>query len=73
MVQNREEILDAHKHQNIYKTLNLLNKMLQNLIKKYGIFTNLWDFIKNKNISFNFIYDIDKKGWSLKKQFKKSI
>ncbi|RXJ96663.1 diguanylate cyclase [Arcobacter sp. AHV-9/2010] len=57
-----KRFLDAQKHQNIYKTLNLLNKMLPKLDKKHTAFSQICDILsKNKNISFNFIYDIDKK------------
>lgn len=57
-----KRFLDAHKHQNIYKTLNLLNKMLPKLDKKDMAFSQICEILsKNKNISFNFIYDIDKK------------
>ncbi|PWE24678.1 sensor domain-containing diguanylate cyclase, partial [Aliarcobacter skirrowii] len=45
-----------------YKTLNLLNKMLPKLDKKNMAFSQICEILsKNKNISFNFIYDIDKK------------
>ncbi|MDX4040318.1 sensor domain-containing diguanylate cyclase, partial [Aliarcobacter skirrowii] len=43
-------------------TLNLLNKMLPKLDKKNMAFSQICEILsKNKNISFNFIYDIDKK------------
>ncbi|OCL83666.1 sensor domain-containing diguanylate cyclase [Arcobacter porcinus] len=53
---------EARKHQNIYKTLNIINKTLLKFKSKEEAFLEVSDIlIKNSDISFSFIYDIEKK------------
>ncbi|OCL87870.1 Cyclic di-GMP phosphodiesterase Gmr [Aliarcobacter thereius] len=53
---------EARKHQNIYKTLNIINKTLLKFKSKEEAFLEVSDIlIKNSDISFSFIYDIETK------------